>query len=90
MSLQVTWTDDGASFWGWEHGRSVPGDQLRRLAGGVLGSWWATREADLESVVVPVPDHDVLHATALTASPRLVVDLMADRYPTQALSLIHI
>ena len=86
MSLQVTWTDDGAAFWGWEHGHSLPGDQLRRLAGGVLGSWWATREADLESVVVPVPDHDVLHATALVASPRLVVDLMADRYPTQAWS----
>ncbi len=78
-SLQATWTGEGAAFWGWERGRGLPGDQLRRLAGGVLGSWWAGREAALEPIVVPVPDHDVLHVSALVASPRTLVDLLADR-----------
>ncbi len=82
-SLQVTWTVGGAAFWGWERGRGLPGDRLRRLAGGVLGSWWAGREATLEPVVVALPD-DVLHVSALVAPPRTVVDLLADRWPTRA------
>ncbi len=83
-SLQVTWTDGGAAFWGWDHGRGLPVDKLRRLCGVVLGSWWATREADLDAVVVAVPGHDVLHVSALLAPPTVVVDLMAERYPTSA------
>jgi hypothetical protein len=85
-SLQLTWTPEGAAFWGWASGRSVPGDQLRRVAGEVLGSWWAGREATLEPIVVTIPDHDILHASALVAPPRVVVDLMADRYPSSSWS----
>ncbi|MGI9622069.1 MAG: DEAD/DEAH box helicase [Acidimicrobiales bacterium] len=85
-SLQVTWTKQGAAFWGWEQGVGLPGDKLRRLAGAQMGSWWATREADLEPIVVAVPDHDVLHVSGLLASPRVVLDLMADRYPTSSWS----
>ena len=85
-TLHLTWTSEGAAFWGWENGRGVPGDQLRRLAGQILGSWWATREADLEPVVVTIPDHDVLHVSALIAPPRVAIDLMADRYPGGAWS----
>lgn len=85
-SLQLTWTSEGAAFWGWERGRAVPGDRLRRVAGTILGTWWAGREADLDAVVVTVPGHDTLHASALIAPPRTTVDLLADRYPTGAWS----
>ncbi len=81
-SLQVTWTKAGAAFWGWDDGRSLSGEELRRLATGFLGMWWATREADLDTVTVVVPDQDALHATALVAPPAMVVDLFVDRYPT--------
>ncbi|MFV2039274.1 MAG: hypothetical protein ACC660_03435, partial [Acidimicrobiales bacterium] len=81
--LQVSWTDAGAGFWGWDGGRSVPADRVRRLAGEVLGSWWATRVADTGSGVVALPGHDPLYVSMLTADPRSVVDLMADRYPTR-------
>lgn len=81
-SLQLTWTPEGPAFWVWDSGRSVPGDQLRRVAGEVLGSWWAGREASIEPIVVTIPDHDVLYASALLASTREAVDLMADRYPS--------
>lgn len=85
-SLQVTWTRGGPAFWGWDGRRAMPGDTLRRLGGSVLGSWWATKEAEIEPIVVTIPDHDVLHTSALVASPRMFVDLMADRYPTKVWS----
>ena len=82
-SLQVTWTGEGAAFWGWDRGRALPGDQLRRLGGEILGTWWAVREADIDPIVVRVPDHDPLHASGLIASPTTAVEVMADRYPTR-------
>ncbi len=82
--LQVVWTDQGAAFWAWDSGTGLPGEQVRRIAGEVLGSWWAAREAELESVMVTVPDQDPLHVSALLATPRTVVDILADRYPTRA------
>ena len=82
-TLQATWTPSGAAFWAWDQVSTVPGDKLRRLAGPILGSWWTGREADLEAVVVTVPEHDQLHASALVASPSKVVELLAGRYPTR-------
>jgi hypothetical protein len=48
----------------------------------VLGSWWSTREAALEPIVVSVPGEDPLHVSALVADPRVVVEMLSDRYPT--------
>jgi hypothetical protein len=82
-TLQVTWTNSGAAFWGWEAGRAVPGDALRRLAGGYVGTMWSTREASLEPIAVSIPGRDPLHVSALIAEPRTITDIFVDRYPTR-------
>ena len=81
--LQCTWTGDGAAFWGWDEGGALPGEAVRRLASTTLGSWWAGREASLVPVAIDVPDHDIVHLSALSAPARTVVDLLADRYPSK-------
>ncbi len=64
----------------------MPGDQLRRVAGRVLGPSWTAREAELGTVTVALPDGDDVHAPALVGDPCAVVDLLIDRYPTASWS----
>ncbi|MFN3215133.1 MAG: DEAD/DEAH box helicase [Acidimicrobiales bacterium] len=64
----------------------MPGDQLRRVAGRVLGPSWTAREAELGTVTVALPDGDDVHAPALLGDPCAVVDLLIDRYPTSSWS----